>query len=52
MQWVQVIEDIKFPESRPDYDFGRGFYLTPDKRIAEEWIRKEIMHDTSVSGYS
>jgi len=30
-------EDIRFPGPRENCDFGSGFYLTEDKRIAEEW---------------
>jgi len=31
-------EDILFPGPRENCDFGPGFYLTEDKRIAEEWV--------------
>jgi len=33
---VRQLKDISFPGLRSDCDFGRGFYLTPDKHIAEE----------------
>jgi len=33
------IENIKF-NGRNDCDFGKGFYMTPHKQIAEEWVRK------------
>ena len=32
---------IQRPGPRADCDFGQGFYLTPDKHIAEEWVRKK-----------
>ena len=28
--------DIEFPGPRNDCDFGAGFYLTPDRNVAEE----------------
>jgi len=33
------VEDIKFPGLRDRCDFGKGFYLTNDREIAEEWVR-------------
>ena len=35
------IPDILFPGPREDCDFGRGFYVTQHKIIAEEWVIKE-----------
>ena len=35
------IPDIIFPGPREDCDFGRGFYVTQHKIIAEEWVIKE-----------
>ena len=35
------IPDIQFPGPREDCDFGRGFYVTQHKTIAEEWVIKE-----------
>lgn len=32
------VEDVLFPGPRENCDFGSGFYLTEDKRIAEEWV--------------
>lgn len=37
-------KDIKEPKhdlNRPNIDFGNGFYLTEDPRIAEEWAAKK-----------
>ena len=33
------VEDIDL-NRRDDYDFGMGFYMTPDRDIAEEWVRE------------
>ena len=38
---VVKTEDIQFPGRRKECDFGRGFYLTERRRIAEEWVRAE-----------
>ena len=35
------IPDIEFPGPREDCDFGRGFYVTQHKAIAEEWVINE-----------
>jgi len=35
------ISDILFPGPRADCDFGRGFYVTQHKTIAEEWVINE-----------
>ena len=35
---VRQVEDILFPGPRKDCDFGRGFYLTEQKQVAEEWV--------------
>ena len=37
------IPDIVFPGPREDCDFGRGFYVTQHKIIAEEWVIKEAI---------
>ncbi|MCL1883464.1 MAG: DUF3990 domain-containing protein [Defluviitaleaceae bacterium] len=31
-------KDVIFPGLREDCDFGRGFYVTDKKEIAEEWV--------------
>jgi hypothetical protein len=33
--------EINFPGPRPDCDFGAGFYCTPNRKIAEEWVRNK-----------
>ena len=35
------IPDIEFPGPREDCDFGRGFYVTEQRAIAEEWVINE-----------
>ena len=37
---IVKVEDIKLPGPRDDCDFGPGFYMTPNRQIAEEWVRK------------
>ena len=36
------VADIMFPGPRKTCDFGPAFYLSPDKSIAEEWVRKKV----------
>jgi hypothetical protein len=38
---VIKVEDIILPGSRRYYDFGPGFYLTENRKIAEEWVVDE-----------
>ena len=38
---IMRVADIVFPGPREDCDFGRGFYVTQQKAIAEEWVIKE-----------
>jgi len=33
------VSEINFNGTRDDCDFGAGFYLTPDRKVAEEWVR-------------
>ena len=35
---IKRVKDIYFPGPRGTCDFGRGFYLTDNYKIAEEWI--------------
>jgi len=35
---IKRVEDIYFPGPRKTCDFGPGFYLTDNSKIAEEWI--------------
>ena len=40
---IMDIPDIRLPGPRADCDFGRGFYVTQHKTIAEEWVINEEM---------
>jgi len=46
-----TVENIQFPGPRANCDFGHGFYLTENKEVAEEWIRKRKLPVVSVYEY-